>query len=46
MRIEKLTRLDMDKESKQQLEPREPKIQLVVQRTPPYHIVRDFHTDA
>ncbi|XP_041331770.1 uncharacterized protein C18orf25 homolog isoform X1 [Pyrgilauda ruficollis] len=35
MWIEKLTRLDMDKESKQQLEPREPKIQLVGQRTPP-----------
>ncbi|XP_064258605.1 protein ARK2N-like isoform X7 [Passer domesticus] len=35
MWIEKLTRLDMDKESKQQLEPRAPKIQLVGQRTPP-----------
>ncbi|XP_039945649.1 protein ARK2N isoform X2 [Hirundo rustica] len=35
MWIEKLTRLDTDEESKQQLEPREPKIQLVGQRTPP-----------
>ncbi|RMC21441.1 hypothetical protein DUI87_02307 [Hirundo rustica rustica] len=35
MWIEKLTRLDTDKESKQQVEPREPKIQLVGQRTAP-----------
>lgn len=35
MWIEKLTRLDTDEESKQQLEPREPKIQLVGQRIPP-----------
>lgn len=33
--IEKLTRLDTDEESKQQLEPREPKIQLAGQRIPP-----------
>ncbi|XP_005305464.1 protein ARK2N isoform X2 [Chrysemys picta bellii] len=35
MWIEKLTRLDTDEESKQQLEPREPKMQLVGQRIPP-----------
>ncbi|KAM8985477.1 protein ARK2N isoform 3-T3 [Ara ararauna] len=35
MWIEKLTHLDTDEESKQQLEPREPKIQLVGQRIPP-----------
>ncbi|XP_075788845.1 protein ARK2N isoform X2 [Pelodiscus sinensis] len=35
MWIEKLTRLDTDEETKQQLEPREPKIQLVGQRIPP-----------
>ncbi|XP_015132906.1 uncharacterized protein C18orf25 homolog isoform X2 [Gallus gallus] len=35
MWIEKLTRLDTDEESKQQLEPREPKMQLVGQRVPP-----------
>ncbi|XP_038600185.1 uncharacterized protein C18orf25 homolog isoform X2 [Tachyglossus aculeatus] len=35
MWIEKLTRLDTDEESKHQLEPREPKMQLVGQRIPP-----------
>ncbi|KAM4809850.1 protein ARK2N isoform 2-T2 [Rhinophrynus dorsalis] len=35
MWIEKLTRLDTDEESKQQLEPREPKLQLVSQRITP-----------
>ncbi|XP_069074965.1 protein ARK2N isoform X2 [Pleurodeles waltl] len=35
MWIEKLTRLDTDEESKQQLEPQEPKMQLVGQRIPP-----------
>ncbi|XP_072461324.1 protein ARK2N isoform X2 [Notamacropus eugenii] len=35
MWIEKLTRLDTEEESKQQLEPREPKMQLVGQRIPP-----------
>ncbi|XP_069483013.1 protein ARK2N isoform X2 [Ambystoma mexicanum] len=35
MWIEKLTRLDTDEESKQQLEPREPKLQIVGQRIPP-----------
>lgn len=35
MWIEKLTRLDTDEESKQQLEPREPKVPLAGQRTSP-----------
>ncbi|KAM4708201.1 protein ARK2N isoform 1-T1 [Discoglossus pictus] len=35
MWIEKLTRLDTDEEGKQQLEPREPKLQLVGQRISP-----------
>ncbi|XP_036615147.1 uncharacterized protein C18orf25 homolog isoform X2 [Trichosurus vulpecula] len=35
MWIEKLTRLDTEEESKHQLEPREPKMQLVGQRIPP-----------
>ncbi|XP_053151174.1 protein C18orf25 homolog isoform X2 [Hemicordylus capensis] len=35
MWIEKLTRLDTDEESKQQLEPREPKVPLAGQRIPP-----------
>ncbi|XP_061469688.1 protein ARK2N isoform X3 [Rhineura floridana] len=35
MWIEKLTRLDTDEESKQQLEPREPKVQLAGQRISP-----------